>query len=93
MATIADPDNKLDLDNLANELKESLPAYARPIFIRIGSNLDITGTFKLRKVDLQRDGYDINKINDAIYLMQRDGSYKKMSVDDYQMIQQGKMRL
>ncbi|KAL7031358.1 hypothetical protein ACKWTF_006975 [Chironomus riparius] len=93
MATIADADHKVDLDNLANELKESLPAYARPIFIRLGTNLDITGTFKLRKVDLQRDGFDITKINDAIYLMQRDGSYKRMTVDDYQLIQQGGLRL
>lgn len=93
MATIADPENKLDLDNLANEIKESLPAYARPIFIRIASNLDMTGTFKLKKVDLQRDGYDITKIHDAIYLMQRDGSYKKMNLNDYEMIQNGSLRL
>lgn len=93
MVTIADPENKLDLDNLANEIKESLPTYARPIFIRISTNLDMTGTFKIRKVDVQREGFDIHKIKDPIYLMQRDGSYKRMTEDDYAMIQQGSLRL
>ena len=93
MATIVDPGSKIDLDNLANEIKENLPIYARPIFIRIATNVDITGTFKLRKVDLQREGYDIHKTSDQIYLMQRDGSYKKMTADDYEMIQQQSLRL
>lgn len=93
MVTIVDPDNKLDLDNLANEIKESLPGYARPIFIRIANKADLTATFKLRKVDLQREGFDITKIKDTIYIVQRDGSYKKMTQDDFEMIQQGMFRL
>lgn len=34
MAAISDPENHVDLDYLLEHLKKSLPAYARPIFIR-----------------------------------------------------------
>ena len=37
---------------------QHLPAYAAPLFVRLPKEADVTGTFKLRKVDLQREGYD-----------------------------------
>jgi fatty-acyl-CoA synthase len=37
--------------------RERLPSYAVPVFVRISANTDITATFKLRKVDLQKLGY------------------------------------
>jgi hypothetical protein len=35
----------LDLEKLAEGLKSSLPNYARPIFIRLLAELDLTGEF------------------------------------------------
>ena len=35
-----------------------LPPYARPIFLRLRPEMEITGTFKLRKVELVKDGFD-----------------------------------
>jgi fatty-acyl-CoA synthase len=37
---------------------ERLPDYAAPLFVRLQPEPDVTSTFKLRKLDLQRDGYD-----------------------------------
>jgi fatty-acyl-CoA synthase len=34
-----------------------LPRYAAPVFVRIAREAELTSTFKLRKVDLQREGY------------------------------------
>ncbi len=34
-----------------------LPRYAAPMFVRVSATADMTSTFKLRKVDLQRQGY------------------------------------
>ena len=34
MAAISDPENQIDLDDLLDNLKKSLPPYARPVFIR-----------------------------------------------------------
>ena len=43
MAAIVDPNGDLDLDVLAKGLAKALPAYARPIFIRILQEMSLTG--------------------------------------------------
>jgi fatty-acyl-CoA synthase len=47
---------------------ERLPAYAAPVYVRLVRQADVTTTFKLRKVDLQRDGYDPSRIADPLYV-------------------------
>jgi fatty-acyl-CoA synthase len=56
-----------DIAKLAGALSGNLPAYARPIFIRLLPELEITGTFKQRKVDLVKDGFDPKAIRDPLY--------------------------
>ena len=43
MAAIHDPDEEVDLHQLALGVKEKLPAFARPLFVRFVKHLDITG--------------------------------------------------
>lgn len=43
MAAIYDENATLDIDKLAIDIKEQLPAYARPQFIRILTKIDLTG--------------------------------------------------
>lgn len=43
MAAIADPDGNLDLTVLADGLTKQLPAYARPLFVRILKEISMTG--------------------------------------------------
>lgn len=93
MAAIVDPDNKIDLENLAAGIKGSLPPYARPVFIRIMAELPMTGTFKLKKRDLQLEGFDITKVTDAIYLLQSDGSYKRLTMEKHEEIKSGRAKL
>lgn len=93
MAAIVDPESKIDLENLAAGIKGSLPPYARPVFIRIMQELPMTGTFKLKKRDLQLEGFDITKISDAIYLLQNDGSYKRLTEEKHAEIQKGTAKL
>ncbi len=47
--------------------KISLAAFARPVFIRLRPELEITGTFKLKKADLVKDGFDPGRIDDPLY--------------------------
>ena len=70
MAAILDPGRSLDLMALAKGMAKVLPPYARPLFIRIVSKIDLTGTYKLRKVDYQKEGFDLGKIADEIYFME-----------------------
>jgi fatty-acyl-CoA synthase len=45
-----------------------LPHYAIPLFVRLVDKADMTSTFKLRKVDLQRDGYDLERVSDPVFI-------------------------
>ncbi|WP_428490152.1 long-chain-acyl-CoA synthetase [Rhodopila sp.] len=46
-----------DLAALRAHLAARLPHYAQPLFLRVCAELDLTGTFKLAKGRLQREGY------------------------------------
>lgn len=47
---------------------EQLPSYARPLYVRIVPEMDVTGTLKQRKIELQREGYDPARVSDALYV-------------------------
>lgn len=46
----------------------TLPDYAIPLFVRIADAADMTSTYKLRKSDLQRAGYDPANFSDPLYV-------------------------
>lgn len=46
-----------------------LPAYARPRFIRIQPCLEMTGTFKMKKVKLVEEGFNPAHIQDSLYFL------------------------
>lgn len=43
MAAIVDKDNTLDISTLSDGLQKALPSYARPLFIRKLSEVEMTG--------------------------------------------------
>jgi fatty-acyl-CoA synthase len=51
-----------DAAMLAATLADRLPAYARPLFLRLMPEIGITGTFKHRKIDLVEEGFDPSRI-------------------------------
>jgi len=56
------------LDALWTHVEQSLPRYARPLFVRLLSEIDMTGTFKPRKADLVKTGFDPSATGDPLYL-------------------------
>ena len=44
-----------------------LPDYARPLFLRIRAEMEVTSTFKYTKTDLVRQGYDPAATTSALY--------------------------
>ena len=94
MAAILDPDRSLDLVSLAQGLAKVLPPYARPLFIRTVSVIDLTGTYKLRKVDYQKEGFDLTKVKDDIYFMDPDSHrYLRWTEELYQDLLSGRLRV
>jgi fatty-acyl-CoA synthase len=45
----------------------TLPRYAAPLFVRLLPEMEVTGTFKLRKVTLQEEGFDPARVADPLY--------------------------
>ena len=75
-------------------LAERLPEYARPLFLRIRGEIEMTATFKPKKQDLSREGYDPNITADVIYFNDRvRQSFVKLDAVLYERLQTGNVRL
>jgi fatty-acyl-CoA synthase len=57
-----------DLAAFRAHLRRNLPDYARPIFLRIRQSLELTGTFKQRKIDLVQEGIDPTVVTDPLFV-------------------------
>ncbi len=57
----------VDFAALREHLAKCLPAYARPLFLRIRGELEMTATFKQKKLDLVAQGFDPKRTSDAIF--------------------------
>ena len=66
-ALVLQPDASFDPQAFWAFALERLPRYAAPLFLRIAPTTDMTGNYKLRKVDLQRQGYDTSLVSDPLY--------------------------
>ncbi len=71
---VLQPDAKFDPKAFWDLALTRLPRYAAPLFLRLSATADMTGNYKLRKVDLQRDGFDPEKVKDPLFV--RDDSAK-----------------
>jgi fatty-acyl-CoA synthase len=60
-------DGVLHLAELRKHLARALPAYARPLFLRIQDRIAMTATFKHQKTELVRQGFDPAASGGAIY--------------------------
>ena len=79
---------------LAEHLRASLPEYARPIFLRIIRQIEVTSTFKPKKHELVREGYDPGSTSDALYFYDRAaGTFQPLTAGDFARIQGGGQRL
>jgi fatty-acyl-CoA synthase len=87
-------DGDFNVANLAAHLRPRLPAYARPIFLRLTPMLDVTGTFKQRKMDLVRQGFDPAAIADPLYWRNPAfGNYEPLTPAHYADIVEGRVKL
>jgi fatty-acyl-CoA synthase len=83
-----------DLEELRRSLVARLPAYARPVLLRIVPALQLTATFKLKKHDLAQQGYDPTQIRDALYLDDVPAHrYVPLDLALYQRLRAGSLRL
>ncbi|MEO1569409.1 MAG: long-chain-acyl-CoA synthetase [Pseudomonadota bacterium] len=89
MAAITAPGD-IDWDALHGFLAERLPAYARPLFLRVQPEAETTGTFKYRKVDLVKEGFNPGAVPDPVYFAHPElGRFVPMTQEHYDTILAG----
>ena len=87
-------DTTLDFSDLYRQVNLDLPKYARPHFLRILKTVDMTGTFKYKKVDLRNDGFNPNVIDDELYVINdQDRTYHPLTTEIYDNITNGSLKL
>jgi fatty-acyl-CoA synthase len=72
----------------------ALPAYARPLFLRLVRAIELTGTFRLRKQELAAAGYDPAQVSDPLHLDDRQTqAYVPLDAARYAHLMEGSLRL
>lgn len=83
-----------DLKKLMELLKTELPAFAQPVFLRLSKESDTTSTFKFKKTNLVKAGYDPANISEPLYYADsKSGQFKKLDKAAFKKINSGDIRL
>jgi fatty-acyl-CoA synthase len=66
-----------DMAALRRHVHAHLPSFARPLFLRLSENIHVTDTFKPRKLEYKREGYNPSLISDRLFIDDvRQGAYR-----------------
>jgi fatty-acyl-CoA synthase len=66
---------EFDLSAFQTQSEGMLPPYAQPLFLRLQPEIETTGTFKYRKIDLVEDGFDPAKVKEPLYFKEPGAAY------------------
>ena len=84
----------IDMAALSVHVRSQLPSYAVPLFLRFKTEVEVTGTFKYRKVDLVQEGFNPSQISDPMFMMNASsGLYEPLTQEVFDQVQTGKVRL
>jgi fatty-acyl-CoA synthase len=93
MAAIVIKDN-LDLAAFREHLTRQLPEYARPVFLRIRQDNDVTSTFKQTKIRLVMEGFDPGSTTDPIFFNNpQTKEFVRLNPALHEQINAGRIRL
>ena len=82
--------DQFDISAFSKYVAQNLPHFARPVFVRIQTNLETTSTFKVVKKELRSDGYDIDKISDPVFVLKKGSvTYEPLDQEFLEAIKQG----
>lgn len=95
MAALHIPDHtQFLIDRFSNYLKDNLPPHARPLFLRLRNEADMTGTFKLRKIDLVKEALKPRNREEPVFIVDSiTGHYRRLDEPTRQAVLAGTLRL
>ena len=82
-----------DIAVLAAQVDAAMPSYQRPVFVRLQPEIEITGTFKYRKMDLVEQGFDPAKVRQPMYFKDPAKGYVKITKGVFDKIMAGVARV
>ncbi|NP_001011348.2 long-chain fatty acid transport protein 6 [Xenopus tropicalis] len=84
----------LDVKTIYEQIVTYLPGYARPRFLRLQENMEMTGTFKQQKFRLVEQGFNPSAVPDPLYFLDdSEKSYVPLTKDIYDKILSGQIKL
>ncbi|XP_051268260.1 long-chain fatty acid transport protein 6 isoform X2 [Dicentrarchus labrax] len=93
-AIIVRPGLTFDGKKLFEHVLRDLPAYARPLFIRLQEVMEMTSTFKQQKFQLVQSGFNPSTISDPLYVLDyQQNAYIPLTDSIYQSIFAGERKL
>jgi fatty-acyl-CoA synthase len=83
-----------EFSRLSAYLNKNLPSFARPVFLRFQQQIETTSTFKQRKLQLQKEGFDPTASTDPLWVRDvESGQYLALTPERYREICDGKVKL
>ncbi len=84
--------DEFSIDVFARHVEQHLTRYQRPYFVRLLDEMATTGTFKQRKAEYRREGYDPAKVDSPLFVF--DGrDYVPLTKERFAAIQTGEIEL
>ncbi|MNE92985.1 long-chain-acyl-CoA synthetase [compost metagenome] len=91
LALTLESDAEFQPREVYQQMKDKLPAYAIPLFIRLQEEQETTSTFKTKKNELKREGYSFSGAQ--IYILRdRELGYEQLTSELRADIDQGAIR-
>ncbi|MDB9737440.1 long-chain-acyl-CoA synthetase, partial [Porticoccaceae bacterium] len=79
-----------DVEAFSDFVNANLTHFSQPVFVRVQPEATTTGTFKLLKGDLRKQGFNVDLVTDELYVMPpRVKQYQKLERDLYEKIMAG----
>jgi fatty-acyl-CoA synthase len=87
--------DEFDIARFEQHVAERLPDYARPVFLRrLPAAIDVTGTFKQRRLELQKEGFDVAEVKEDIFFRDPNtGAFVRLDKLMMSRIAGGRLRL
>ncbi|XP_033749915.1 very long-chain acyl-CoA synthetase-like [Pecten maximus] len=80
------------LQKIYQHCKQNLPSYARPLFLRFVKEMSLTVTYKQRKVEAVKEGFDPAKVTDPLYsLSVKENTYVPLTLETLPQVLQSKL--
>ena len=83
-----------DLEALMAHVEKELPHYARPVFLRLSNESETTSTFKFKKTNLVKAGFNPANIAEPVFIAhEKRGRYVALDESVYERVIEGEIRL